>query len=309
MGKLVTEEIRHKIIALRQGKISYPAICKQLNLKNPSTPRTIWNSYAANATVLPKPKPVRPKSLSKRDGKFLLRKVQKDKFLSIQKLRTEFNSFSPDKTVSHCTIRRLVARHNLIGGAAAKKLMLRANTRQERLRWCRQRRQFGADYWKQFVFTDECRFKLRSDGEATMKDTTLAVRYHPSTIAGRFTFGVPLLIKALEKRNSLDYIHILEEAGVQFFPELGYELVDDNAPIHRSHAVNEWKSRNGIKSVPWPAHSPDLNPIENVWAFMKTQCSKHRASCQCVNVSPCLRVPLHDETAKILPIAKFEVIP
>ncbi len=39
MGKLVTEKLRRKSIALRQAKISYPAICKQLNLQNPSTPR------------------------------------------------------------------------------------------------------------------------------------------------------------------------------------------------------------------------------------------------------------------------------
>jgi hypothetical protein len=24
---------------------------------------------------------------------------------------------------------------------------------------------------------------------------------------------------------------------------------------------------NGIKSMDWPPHSSDLNPIENVWAF------------------------------------------
>ncbi len=229
MGKLVTEEIRHKIIALRQAKFSYPAICKQLNLKNPSTPRTIWNSFAANGTVLPKPKPGRPKILSKRDERFLLRKVQKDRFLSIQKLRTEFNSFSPDKTVSHCTIRRLLARHNLIGRAAAKKLMLRGKTRQGRLRWCRQRRQFGADYWKQFVFTDECRFKIRSDGRVWVRRSQNE-RYNPRcTLSfsndcrwlhfwGAITYdGTVRLIKAPEKCNSLDYIHILEEAGVQFF--------------------------------------------------------------------------------------------
>jgi transposase len=26
---------------------------------------------------------------------------------------------------------------------------------------------------------------------------------------------------------------------------------------------------NGIKSVGWPLHSPDINPIENVWAMFK----------------------------------------
>ena len=83
--------------------------------------------------------------------------------------------------------------------------------------------------------------------------------------------GTVHLIKLPEKCNSLEYIHILEKAGVQFFPELGYMLVDGNAPIHRSQAVKEWKTRQGIESVRLPVHSPDLNPIGNVWAFMKTQ--------------------------------------
>ncbi len=40
--------------------------------------------------------------------------------------------------------------------------------------------------------------------------------------------------------NSLHYIHILEEAGVQVLPDRRYKLVVDNkAPIHRSHAVNK----------------------------------------------------------------------
>ncbi len=85
------------------------------------------------------------------------------------------------------------------------------------------------------------------------------------------------LVKAPEKYSSSEYIHLLEEAGVQFFQELGYKLVLDNAPIHRSHAVNEsneWKTPNGIQSVAWPAHSRVMSPIENfckMFALMKTQ--------------------------------------
>ena len=30
--------------------------------------------------------------------------------------------------------------------------------------------------------------------------------------------------------------------------------------------VNEWKAENNISSIRWPAQSPDLNPIQNVWS-------------------------------------------
>ena len=58
---------------------------------------------------------------------------------------------------------------------------------------------------------------------------------------------------------------------------MGYKLVDDNVPIKRSLAVDEWKTGNGVPSVPWPAHGPDLNSIENVWALYENQATKYQA--------------------------------
>ena len=36
-------------------------------------------------------------------------------------------------------------------------------------------------------------------------------------------------------------------------------------------AVELWKASVPLKQIRWPGNSPDLNPIENVWSWMKRQ--------------------------------------
>ena len=77
-----------------------------------------------------------------------------------------------------------------------------------------------------------------------------------------------------DNMNSDGYVNVLERHICPLSSRLGnpstsWILMDDNATCHRSLVTNSFKSQAGIRTLTWPARSPDLSPIENVWSLLK----------------------------------------
>ena len=54
-------------------------------------------------------------------------------------------------------------------------------------------------------------------------------------------------------------------------------IVLDGAPWHVAHIVRDKAEELGIQLLPLPGYSPDLNPIEGLWKWMREEVTQHHS--------------------------------
>ena len=78
--------------------------------------------------------------------------------------------------------------------------------------------------------------------------------------------------------NTLYYLKILESNLLLFLLQQLQDqgiFMQDNAPAHVSNVAKAWFKEKNITLLEWPALSPDLNPMENLWAIMSWDVYNH----------------------------------
>lgn len=77
------------------------------------------------------------------------------------------------------------------------------------------------------------------------------------------------------------YTNILKDVMLPHAEEempLRWRFQQDNDPKHTSRHCKTWLQQNAIEVLDWPAQSPDLNPIENLWEIVNSKINRENCS-------------------------------
>uniref|UniRef100_A0A9J8ARF6 Tc1-like transposase DDE domain-containing protein n=1 Tax=Cyprinus carpio carpio TaxID=630221 RepID=A0A9J8ARF6_CYPCA len=110
--------------------------------------------------------------------------------------------------------------------------------------------------------------------------------------------------------NAERYIQVLEQhmlpSGRCLFQGRPCIFQHDNARPHTASITTSWLRRRRIRVLKWPACSPDLSPIENIWCIIKRKMRQRRPKTRVpvpVNIQQ-LRTAIEEEWTNI-PQAKI----
>lgn len=282
---------RSRVLGLIEGKKHSIRQIAELTGVPKSTVQDIKNRNTPDS----KPKTGRPKVLSDRDKRRIEMYIRQS---------SETRQNTPEAIIKAldlpCGITTLIKAIHELGyhrRVARKCCLLKKIDYQRRLAFARAYRHWTVEDWKRVIWTDEMSIKIAMERLSVMwvwrkpdekyhkdcveprKRSTGGMMFWGAFRMGKMGPGLFFDLKGKERINSTVYRDQVLLGPLQKFREESLIdipepiVMEDGAPVHKGVCK---QVREDLKWTAYmhPPNSPDLNPIENIWAWMKHQITR-----------------------------------
>jgi transposase len=279
-------KVQNSIVLLRQG-LSTREIAKRIHISR----STVARIRARSQENIPVSKGGRPSKVSKKTKKVLRRKFDIGAFKDLK----EGQRLVQEAEGVHVHTRTIRTYLDMKAYVKRKGPLLSKSDKKARYKFAKNHLHWTVEQWKQVIFSDETLVRMvgsygRQFYYKDPKKKTMRPHYIKRMVQGGG--GIILLWGCLTywspgdlswihgTMDSETYVDVLKDyyhATIKFYgmnPKTTM-LQQDNASSHTSAMTKRFLKKTKIAVLDWPVRSPDLNIIENVWAYIKRRLDEY----------------------------------